>query len=940
MGKSILVLEENSVVHGLVASALDMDGLTLHHEFNPAKYVDRARMLQPDLILFSNADQGNNYAILKQLKTLAGPNAVPLVLLANSRDRVDPSQLKSLNVAALVRKPFEASELQLQVSKHLDLIDLVGSAYEYSRSQSVREEGINPLTQLDVIDPEVTAMMQAGTRPGPALPETPVPDVDFSAELSAESATARRETRQTHTATTVTHTETVTRAETVAKEPPARGGLEVLDDGPVESFSAGAPEPLAGEDVLLDEGELLQSLGPDVSAPSAQPFEGMGIEELGPEDLLDEEAYEEATFAPAGVEQTIQPEPTAGGPAGPHLDQIEVELSEADLAFPEAEAPPFQPTAGGPAAAEAGELPLSVRRMMELRPAFSRAPDAAAREPEPLGAGRGEERISLGDEELDEAAILQATEHGTIEDLAPLDSSDPDLLGLTSSEEIDLESAEAEADLAPLSATPEQDDQDLTIDSDEEELILSSLEEEEPISGALELTREEREGLTEALDLEQDVFQAATGSVPTITTVTTAAVSERASTFFSETVTRTVAETPAPPAGVQPAARDAAGVSEAEAIVKADLAEMDLLDDLGLQEPVTAAPREEVPAREEVPEEEQFLSATFQNVQPAARGEGKFGLELPTDELLEVPVPEDLASATMETEAEPQQAPEVALDEILPGAEPPLDAGLTEETWQAEPAGAPETDMSMFETAATVETETSVETMEGAAEETTTSTGVVSESFEDAFAALKEEIESNPQGERLDDVLRMEQLQDEVAKIAFTIPQHEHALARGMPLYAMPGAIPAQPAGDAARPRQAPPGMDSTAGSAESTRLRAEETRVTSTVTTTVATRTAAAVQRTQEPAQRTQEPAQRAQAPVQRTQAPVERIGAPLSADSTRRDLGLAATGSLLDESARARLGQLLDEIITTSVRKAVREEMPRLLERIAQESPPSASV
>ena len=52
MSKSILVLEENSVIHGLVASALDMDGLTVHHEFNPAKYVERARMLQPDLILW------------------------------------------------------------------------------------------------------------------------------------------------------------------------------------------------------------------------------------------------------------------------------------------------------------------------------------------------------------------------------------------------------------------------------------------------------------------------------------------------------------------------------------------------------------------------------------------------------------------------------------------------------------------------------------------------------------------------------------------------------------------------------------------------------------------------------------------------------------------------------------------------------------------------
>ena len=47
----------------------------------------------------------------------------------------------------------------------------------------------------------------------------------------------------------------------------------------------------------------------------------------------------------------------------------------------------------------------------------------------------------------------------------------------------------------------------------------------------------------------------------------------------------------------------------------------------------------------------------------------------------------------------------------------------------------------------------------------------------------------------------------------------------------------------------------------------------------------------------------------------------------------GLAASGSLLDEATRARLSQVLDEIISFSVRKAVREEMPRLMERMAKE-------
>jgi ribosomal protein S13 len=428
--------------------------------------------------------------------------------------------------------------------------------------------------------------------------------------------------------------------------------------------------------------------------------------------------------------------------------------------------------------------------------------------------------------------------------------------------------------------------------------------------------------LTEALDLEQEIFQPEPATVASFAQVEAKA---EAKAEAAVTMTRHVEEPLPAPAEVEPVAPEELSFGAGDAIAKADLEEMELLDDLSLQEPAAPAP-----TRADVPEEEQFLTATFQNVQPAARSESEFGLELPTDELLEVPVPEDSANADLLSEAMPAAAPDVSLDEPVIEAEPPPEpAGLTEETWQAEVDSTQTTDMSMFETkesAAPVDADMANETMETAAQEqaapmtaaTSASSGGVSESFEDAFAALKEEIESNPEGERIDDILKMEQLQEQVAKIEFTIPLHEHALARGMPLTALLDAAPVQataravPATAARTEAAAKPTRTVLAGGPAPAAMAAvrQETRASSTVTTTVTTKTAAVVQRTE----------------------------APGVFAGTRHDLGLAATGSLLDDSARARLGQILDEIISTSVRKAVREEMPRLMERIARETDPSA--
>ncbi|MCZ6554270.1 MAG: hypothetical protein O7A67_10775, partial [SAR324 cluster bacterium] len=190
MNKSVLILEENSIIHGLIASALDLDGLTLHHEFDPGEYVERARTLMPDLILISNADQQREYAVCRELRADASFATVPMVLLANSKDRIEPSDLQALHVDGVIRKPFEASDVQQQVSKHLDMVDLIGSAYDYKKSQSLRDEGMDPLADMEVLDSEILGFLQeAGERTQAAA--AAVPEVDFSEELQGEAAPAQ-----------------------------------------------------------------------------------------------------------------------------------------------------------------------------------------------------------------------------------------------------------------------------------------------------------------------------------------------------------------------------------------------------------------------------------------------------------------------------------------------------------------------------------------------------------------------------------------------------------------------------------------------------------------------------------------------------------------------------------------------------------------------------
>jgi hypothetical protein len=143
-------------------------------------------------------------------------------------------------------------------------------------------------------------------------------------------------------------------------------------------------------------------------------------------------------------------------------------------------------------------------------------------------------------------------------------------------------------------------------------------------------------------------------------------------------------------------------------------------------------------------------------------------------------------------------------------------------------------------------------------------------SFEDDFAALRAEIEANPEGEKLSDLLREEGIAEAVDDIAFELPQQEHAFTRVM------GAEDMEEAGTFARE--------------DSDDMAASFT----------------------------------------------DEVMAGLDMadlDTAPRSAAMHSALSGLDDQLRARLSAVLDEVITSSVRRAVQEEMPRLIEQLEKE-------
>jgi len=126
MSQLILVLEENPEIQSLIAASLKASAISVTQESNPDLFVQQALNLEPDLILLSNSGGDQNYKNCREIRKDPQLKNIPIILLVNPKDEIDEKIISELGIDGLLRKPFEASMLQEQLSQFVTLDDNFG----------------------------------------------------------------------------------------------------------------------------------------------------------------------------------------------------------------------------------------------------------------------------------------------------------------------------------------------------------------------------------------------------------------------------------------------------------------------------------------------------------------------------------------------------------------------------------------------------------------------------------------------------------------------------------------------------------------------------------------------------------------------------------------------------------------------------------------------
>ena len=126
MSQLILVLEENPEIQSLIAASLKASAISVTQESNPDLFVQQALNLEPDLILLSNSGDDQNYKNCREIRKDPLLKNIPIILLVNPKDELDEKIISELGIDGFLRKPFEASMLQEQLSQFVALDDNFG----------------------------------------------------------------------------------------------------------------------------------------------------------------------------------------------------------------------------------------------------------------------------------------------------------------------------------------------------------------------------------------------------------------------------------------------------------------------------------------------------------------------------------------------------------------------------------------------------------------------------------------------------------------------------------------------------------------------------------------------------------------------------------------------------------------------------------------------
>ena len=166
MSQLILVLEENPEIQSLIAASLKASAISVTQESNPDLFVQQALNLEPDLILLSNLGGDQNYKNCREIRKDPQLKNIPIILLVNPKDELDEKIISELGIDGLLRKPFEASMLQEQLSQFVALGDDFGiepdnDGEDFKIDMSLIDNQLNDIKEGEQ---EVNSPVEEGTQ--------------------------------------------------------------------------------------------------------------------------------------------------------------------------------------------------------------------------------------------------------------------------------------------------------------------------------------------------------------------------------------------------------------------------------------------------------------------------------------------------------------------------------------------------------------------------------------------------------------------------------------------------------------------------------------------------------------------------------------------------------------------------------------------------------
>ncbi len=165
MDKTVLVLDENPIVHRVIATALEGGAVAVHHEFNPSRFLEKAQSILPNVILLSALDYDTEFSMHSRFAKAEKLKNIPRVALLSPKTPLDENLKKSLSLSGILLKPLEVSQVQQEITKQLKVNFQTPDDLSEIRLQAVG----------DIMDEEVSKMLESVGAPLPTDPQAPPP---------------------------------------------------------------------------------------------------------------------------------------------------------------------------------------------------------------------------------------------------------------------------------------------------------------------------------------------------------------------------------------------------------------------------------------------------------------------------------------------------------------------------------------------------------------------------------------------------------------------------------------------------------------------------------------------------------------------------------------------------------------------------------------------